>query len=220
MVYMAKYPIFLELANQRAVLIGGGTVAARKAQALITAGARLIVIAEETDPVLEAICRRANAKIIRGRYSKEYLAGALLAIAATNNPELNRQIHKDCQQLQVLCNVADAPQHCDFFIPAVVNRGSLQIAISTEGWCPAYAGHLRKKLGKIFTPQHGEFLDELMKLRKQVITELDDPAQRKALLGQLVDDASFNYFIEHSVEQWRQYAGEVIREHKSKAATG
>jgi len=217
---MAKYPIFLELVNQRVVLIGGGIVAARKAQTLLDAGARLIVIAEEIDPVLEAICRRANIKIIRGRYSKEYLAGALLAIAATNSPEVNRQIHKDCQQLQVLCNVVDAPEYCDFFIPAVVNRGSLQIAISTEGWCPAYSGHLRKTLGKIFTAQHGEFLDELMKLRKQVITELSDPAQRKALLGQLVDDASFDYFIEHSVEQWQKYAGKIIREYKSKVVAG
>jgi siroheme synthase-like protein len=217
---MAKYPIFLELAGRRVVLIGGGTVAVRKTQALLAAGARLIVIAEQTDPVLEAICRRTNTKLVRGRYSKEYLAGALLAVAATNNKEVNRQIHKDCQQLEVLCNVVDEPHLCDFFIPAVVNRGGLQIGISTEGQCPAYAGHLRKKLEKIFTSQHGEFLDELMKLRKQVITELPDPAQRKAVLGRLVDDASFDFFIEHGTEKWQEHARKVIHEHQSKAVSG
>jgi len=217
---MSKYPIFLELADQRVILIGGGTIAVRKAQSLLAAGARLIIVAKEIDPVLEAICRRTNTKLIKGRYSKDYLAGALLAIAATDNRELNRQIHKDCQQLQVLCNIIDDPQHCDFFIPAVVNRGGLQIAISTEGHCPAYAGHLRRKLEETFTAQHGEFLSELMKLRKQVITELADPAERKAILGQLVDDVSFDYFVEHGPDRWQEYAKEVIREYQSRAVSG
>ena len=93
---MAKYPIFLELAGQRVVLIGGGSVAVRKAQALHAAGARLIVITKEIDPILEAICQRTNAELIRGKYSKEYLANSTLVIAATNNRELNHQIHKDC----------------------------------------------------------------------------------------------------------------------------
>jgi siroheme synthase-like protein len=217
---MSKYPIFLELVGQRVVLIGGGTVAARKAQPLLAAGARLIVVAEKIDPVLEAICRRTNTKLIKGKYSKEYLTGALLAIAATNNRELNRQIHRDCQQLQVLCNVVDEPQLCDFFIPAVVNRDSLQITISTEGQCPAYAGHLRKKLEKTFTAQHGEFLGGLMKLRKQVITELADPAERKAVLGRLVDDSSFDYFIEHGPDRWQEYAKKLIHEHQTKSISG
>ena len=217
---MAKYPILLELAGRRVVLIGGGAVAARKAQPLFAAGARLIVIAEEIDPVLEAICRRTNAKIIRGKYRKEYLAGALIAIAATNNNELNRQIHKDCQQLEVLCNVVDDPECCDFFIPAVVSRGSIQIAVSTNGQCPAYAGHLRKKLERTLTAQHGEFLSELTELRKQAISELDNPAERKAVLGQFVDDSSFDYFVEHGPERWREYARKVISEHQSKTIPG
>ncbi len=217
---MAKYPIFLELAGQRVVLIGGGSVAARKAQSLLAAGVRLIIVAEKINPVLEAICRWTNTKLIRGKYIKEYLTGALLAIAATNNRELNHQIHKDCQQLQVLCNVVDDPEHCDFFIPAVVNRGKLQIAISTEGQCPAYAGHLRKKLEKTFTTQHGGFLNELMKLRKQVITELTDPAERKTVLGRLVEDASFDYFTEHGPDRWQEYALKLIQKHQSKTVSG
>jgi precorrin-2 dehydrogenase/sirohydrochlorin ferrochelatase len=216
---MAKYPIFLELADQRVVLIGGGSVVARKAQTLLTAGARLIIVAEEINPILESACRQTNAELVRGKYSKEYLAGAILAIAATNNRELNHQIHKDCQQLQILCNVADDPEHCDFFIPAVVSQGGLQIAISTEGQCPAYAGHLRKKLEEIFTTRHGEFLGELTKLRKQVIDELADQSERKAVLGRLVDDASFDYFVENGADLWQEYTKKIIREHRSKTVS-
>ena len=192
------------------VVIGGGAVAVRKVQALLSASARVVVIAERIDEMMTALCRGTNAELIRSKYSKSYLAGALLAIAATNNHQLNKQIYKDCQELEVLCNVVDVPELCDFFVPAVVKRGNLQIAIGTEGQCPAYAGHTRKKLETIFTEHHGEFLDELEKLRKNIIQNVSDPADRKAVLGQLADDESFEYFVEKGPARWNSFAEELI----------
>ena len=207
---MAKYPIFLELSGRRAVVIGGGAVAVRKAQALLAAGARLVVVAERIDNMLTVLCRNKKAELIKSKYSKDYLAEAVLAIAATNNHQLNRRIYKDCQELEVLCNVVDEPELCDFFVPAVVKRGDLQIAIGTEGHCPAYAGHIRKKLEKIFTEEHGQFLAELQTLRKRIIKDVAEPADRKALLGELADDKSFEYFMENGPAQWRIFADELI----------
>jgi precorrin-2 dehydrogenase/sirohydrochlorin ferrochelatase len=207
---MAKYPIFLELAGRRAVLIGGGAVAVRKAQALLAAGSRLVVVAEHVDDMLTALCTRSDAKLIRSKYSKNYLTGAVIAIAATNNQQLNRRIYKDCQELEILCNVVDQPELCDFFVPAVVKRGDLQIAIGTEGYCPAYAGHLRKKLEQTFTNKHGEFLADLETLRKRIIKDVPNPADRKALLGKLVDDKSFEYFIKNGPAKWQAYAEKLI----------
>lgn len=207
---MAKYPIFLELSGRRVVVIGGGAVAVRKAQALLAADARLVVVAERIDNLLTALCRGKNAELIRSRYSKDYLAGAVLAVAATNNHQLNKQIYKDCQELEVLCNVVDEPELCDFFVPAIVKRGDLQIAVGTEGQCPAYAGHVRKKLEKIFTEEHGQFLAELETLRKRIIKDVSDPAERKTVLGQLADDKSFEYFVENGPSQWRDYAQGLI----------
>ena len=207
---MAKYPIFLEMCGRRAVVIGGGGVAVRKAQALLSGGARLVVVAKETDDALTALCQGSNAELIRSKYSKDYLAGAVLAIAATNDARLNRQIYKDCQELEILCNVVDAPELCDFLVPAVVKRGDLQIAIGTEGHCPAYAGHLRKRLEQSFTDKHGEFLAELETLRKRIIQDVPDAANRKSLLGQLVDDKSFEYFIENGRDEWHRYADKLI----------
>lgn len=209
---MAKYPIFLELAGRRAVVIGGGAVAVRKAQALLAAGARLVVVAERVDDMLTALCARHDAKLIRSKYSKNYLAGAVLVIAATNNRQVNMQIYKDCQELEILCNVVDDPELCDFFVPAVVRRGDLQIAISTEGYYPAYAGHLRKKLEGAISEKHGDFLAELEALRKRIIKDVPDQADRKALLGQLVDDKSFEYFVENGSSQWHAYADRLISE--------
>ena len=207
---MAKYPIFLELSGRRAVVIGAGAVALRKAQSLLAAGARLVVVAEHIDDMFPALCKDTNAKLIKSKYSKDYLVGAVLVIAATANQQLNRRIYKDCQELEILCNVVDEPELCDFFVPAVVKRGELQIAIGTEGHSPAYAGHLRKKLEQTFTDKHGEFLAELKILRKRIIKEVPDPTCRKALLGQLVDDKSFEYFIQNGPAKWRSFADGLI----------
>ncbi len=207
---MAKYPIFLELTGRRAVVIGGGAVAVRKAQSLLAAGARLVVVAEHADDVLTALCQGTKAELIRSRYSKNYLIGAVLAIAATNSRQLNKQIYKDCQELEILCNVVDEPQLCDFFVPAVVKRGDLQIAIGTEGRFPAFAGYIRKKLERIFTDKHGEFLAELQALRKRIIKDVPDTADRKVLLGQLADDKSFECFTQNGPIQWRSFADRLI----------
>jgi precorrin-2 dehydrogenase/sirohydrochlorin ferrochelatase len=207
---MAKYPIFLELSGRRVVVVGGGAVAVRKAQMLLAAGARLVIVAEQIEDKLTSLWKGTNPELIKSKYSKNYIAEAVLVIAATNNSKLNNRIYKDCQELEILCNVVDAPEHCDFFVPAVVKRGDLQIAIGTEGHCPAYAGHLRKKLEQSFTDKHGEFLAELETLRKRIIKEVPDSADRKALLGQLVDDKSFEYFIQKGPIQWQEFANKLI----------
>ena len=207
---MAKYPIFLELGSRRVVVIGGGTVAVRKVQTLLQAGARVVVIAKHIDEMMTTLCRGTDVELIKSKYSRNYLNGALLAIAATNDNDLNKQIYKDCQELEVLCNVVDVPEFCDFFVPAVVKRGKLQIAIGTEGQCPAFAGHTRKKLEAIFTEKHGEFLAELDKLRKQIIQNVSDPADRKTVLGQLADDESFEYFAENGPAKWQTFAENMV----------
>jgi precorrin-2 dehydrogenase/sirohydrochlorin ferrochelatase len=191
----------------------------RKAQPLLAAGARLVVVAEHVDDILTALCAHSEAELVKSRYSKNYLAGAVLAIAATDNRKLNKQIYKDCQELEILCNVVDQPELCDFFVPAVVKRGDLQIAIGTEGYCPAYAGHLRKKLERTFSENHGEFLAELETLRKRLIKDISNPADRKILLGKLVDDKSFKYFVENGTDRWRTFVDRLIsRQHKGQQA--
>lgn len=213
---MAKYPIFLELGGRRVVVVGGGTVAMRKAKVLLDAGARLVVVTEQASDALTALCTQRGAELIRSRYSKQYIAEAVLVIAATNDAKVNKQVYQDCQALEILCNVVDDPEHCDFFVPAVVKRGDLQIAIGTEGYCPAYAGHLRQKLETIFTEEHGRFLAELERARREIIDGAA-PIDRKSLLGELVDDESFEYFRTNGPVAWRERAEAIIRSRAKKA---
>jgi len=217
MATMAKYPIFLELGGRRVVVVGGGAVAVRKARTLLDAGARLIVVAEVPSDVLTALCAQHGAELIRSRYAKQYIAGAVLVVAATNDAKVNEQIYRDCQALEVLCNVVDDPEHCDFFVPAVVKRGDLQIAIGTEGNCPAYAGHIRQKLETLFTEEHARFLAELERMRREIIDAVPASIDRKSLLGELVDDESFEYFRTNGPDAWRERVETIVRTREKKA---
>ena len=212
---MAKYPIFLELGGRRTVVVGGGAVAVRKAGALLDAGARMVVVAHKPSDAITELCTKHGAELIRSRYSKQYITGAVLVIAATNDPQVNEQVYRDCQSLEILCNVVDEPPFCDFFVPAVVKRGDLQIAIGTEGYSPAYAGHLRKKLEAMFTEEHGQFLSELDSIRREIVEKVA-ASDRKALLGKLVDDESFEFFRTNGATAWRQRAQDLVRSETTK----
>jgi precorrin-2 dehydrogenase/sirohydrochlorin ferrochelatase len=207
---MAKYPIFLELGGRRVVLVGGGAVAFRKAESLLEAGARLVVVDHKPGDAMTDLCTRHSAELIRDRYSKQYVAEAVLVIAATDDRKVNERVCRDCHELEILCNVVDEPELCDFFVPAVVKRGDLQIAIGTEGYCPAYSGHLRKKLEGIFTEEHGRFLAELERARQEIIEQIPTAADRKTLLGRLVDDESFEYFRTNGPTAWRERARALV----------
>jgi precorrin-2 dehydrogenase/sirohydrochlorin ferrochelatase len=211
---MTKFPIFLNLTGKRAVVIGAGAVAARKVISLLEAGARVTVVAEHIDDAIKTKCNQPNAEIIEAKYSKDYLVGATLAFAATNDAKTNEQIYKDCQQLEVLCNTVDNPTLCDFFTPAVVKRDDLQIAISTNGNFPAYAGHLRQKLEEIITSEHGRFVMELEKIREKVLADISDENKKKTVLGTLAGDEAFEIFRKKGPDALRIWAEKIIAETK------
>lgn len=211
-----KYPIFLNLKSKRVVVIGAGSVGTRKVMSLLDCGARIVVVADKIDEVLKTQCLQKNVEFVETKYSKEYLTGAAIAFAATNKKEVNEQIYKDCQELEILCNVPDCPDMCDFFVPAVLKRGDLQIAVCTEGYSPAFAGHIKKKLEDIFTEKHGQFLAELEKIRKRIIEQVSDCETRKVLFGELAGDASFEYFVEKGPQEWQKNTLEKIKSHLAK----
>ncbi|AQT68509.1 Siroheme synthase [Anaerohalosphaera lusitana] len=207
---MPTYPIYLNLCNKKALVVGAGQVAARKAQALSRAGASILVVAREYSAEFNDICKHIQLERIEGDYSPEYLDDATLAIAATDDSELNTRIYNDCRARNVLCNVVDVPHLCDFYVPAVINHGDLTISIGTSGKCPAYAGRLRRKLESIITPDHGAFLEVLESARQKVITSDLTAQQRKKLLHHLAADTSFTLFRQQGADAWLKWADQQI----------
>ena len=209
---MAKYPIYIEMSGRRIVVIGAGAVASRKVKVLYEAGADILVVAKQITPEFTERCLGFDINVTEGEYSKAHLADAMIAIAATNDTQLNEQIYADCKELNVLCNVVDVPYLCDFYVPAIVQRGPLQIAIGTDGKSPAYSSKLRKQLESVFTETHGQFVLEMGVMRQQIIEDIANPKIRKQLFAQLVSDHSFEIFTNDGPQGWRIYAKNLIEE--------
>lgn len=182
---MTGYPITLvHLHDARCVIVGGGMVAARKVSGLRAAGARIVVISPTLCEPLEGLAARGEVEAIRRAYRTGDLEGALLVIAATDDPTVNRRVWEEAQVRGVLINVVDDPDRCTFFLPAVVRRGPLTLAVSTDGRCPALARHLRQRLEREFGPAYGPFVEWLGELRKRAVSALP-PADRKAFWARL-----------------------------------
>ena len=110
-----------------------------------------------------------------------------LVIGATDDERLNRQISKDAEQAQILCNIADRPEVCNFILPSIVRRGDLVITISTSGKSPALAKHLRQKLETQFGPEYADFLLLMGAIRRRLLSQTHEPETHKTLFNQLVD---------------------------------
>jgi siroheme synthase-like protein len=139
------YPLFLDVSGRRAVVVGGGKVAYRKAVALLEAGACATVIAPEFDERLRAL----SVERIEREYREGDLEGAHLAFAATNQRAVNAWVAHEGKARGIPVNVADAPAECDFIVPACIRRGGIQVAISTSATNPSLAARIRKRIEKL-----------------------------------------------------------------------
>ena len=207
---MAKYPIFLDIEKQRAVVVGGGQVAYQKTRGLLEADARVVVVTRQIVPELAGLCQAHGSEVVLSDYAREHLGRARVVIACTDDRSINETVYRDCQQAGILCNVVDTPDLCDFYLPAVVRRHPLRIAIGTEGSSPAFAKKVRMQLEKQFTEEHSAFLRTLRSLRPEVLSAIGDLGRREALLTEFADDESFEYFVEHGAAAWQARCRERI----------
>jgi siroheme synthase-like protein len=142
---MPHYPVFLDLKDRPVLVIGAGTVALRKTKGLLEAGARVTVVAPEALPEFDDL----PVRLLRRRFRASDLAGAALVFAATDDRAVNHRIGIAAKSRGVFANVADSAAECGFIVPARVNRGDVQIAISTGGTNPRVSAELRRKLDAV-----------------------------------------------------------------------
>lgn len=167
---MNCFPIMLRLEGRACVVVGAGRIAAAKAAGLLRHGAEVVVVAPNAVRWIREKARAGKLVWRRRTFSSRDLRGAFLVVAATDSVASNHAAFCACQARGVLCNVVDDPEHCDFFYPAVVRRGPLQIAVSTNGNSPALAARLRKELERQFGPEWGAFVEHIGKLRQQLLS--------------------------------------------------
>ncbi len=185
------YPIFLKVAGKACLVVGGGNVAARKVAALVEAGARVTVVAPELGEILaeQAAAERPSWSWRARPFRDDDVAGCVVVVAATGDRTVNDSAATAARRAGVLVNVVDDPERCDFFVPAVVARGPLQIAVGTGGLAPGLAARLRERLEGEFPAAWGPGVSAVGAARRAVqsVDGLDEHARRQALhdLGSL-----------------------------------
>ena len=191
----AFFPMMVNLRGKKCVVVGGGRIAADKIAGLLRHGARIVVVSPLAKRRIQTQAQAGKLAWKRRAFAANDVAGAFLVVAAANSPGMNEAVFRACNVRGVLCNAVDDPEHCDFFYPAVVRRGPLQIAISTNGLSPALAGRLRRQLEREFGPEWGAWVQDLGKRRREILGEEIPPQRRRKLLLEMVSPQEFRAFL-------------------------
>ncbi|MDE2407037.1 MAG: uroporphyrinogen-III C-methyltransferase [Xanthomonadaceae bacterium] len=182
----ALFPLFLDLRDRRVLVVGGGSVAARKVPALLDAGAEVVVGAPALGEALATLAQQGRIRHRAGAFAPEWLDAAWLVIAATNDAAVNRRIADAAQARRIFINVVDDAELASAQLPARVQRGPLQVAISSGGASPMLARHLREQLETRFDASLGALAQLLAELRMRIRSRLTDLGQRRAFFERVL----------------------------------
>lgn len=186
------FPIFLKLESRPCLVVGAGTVAEGKIQGLLAERASVKVVAPEATSQVRLWASAGLIEWYQREFESADLEGKFLVIVATSSRDVNTRVFTEAHAQGILCNAVDDPPNCDFYYPAVVRRGDLQIAISTGGHSPALAQRIRQELEQQFGPEYESWLVELGKQREELAASDLDPEVRKRILHELASRASFD----------------------------
>ncbi|MBI4777325.1 bifunctional precorrin-2 dehydrogenase/sirohydrochlorin ferrochelatase [Candidatus Desantisbacteria bacterium] len=184
---MRYYPICLDVKNRRCVIVGGGEVSARKITFLLNCEANIVVISPQINEEINVFACEKRIEWIERGYQAGDLKGAFFVIAATDDPDLNKQISQEARDTGILVNVADSEEDSTFILPAVLSRGSLSIAVSTEGKSPALAKKIRNDISGMFGKEYIRFVDLLGSLRQTVKATFDNQSKRSIIWNKLLN---------------------------------
>ena len=191
----ALFPMFVKLQGKPVLVVGAGSVAEAKLRALLETGARIRVVAQQASDTVREWARSQLLALEERTFVPVDLEGVFLAVIATSRRELNELAYAEAQRRGVLCNVVDVPEQCDFYYPAIVRRGDLQIAISTSGQSPALASQLRQQLEKQFGPGYAAWLAELGATRRDILNSNLSREQKRELLMSLAGRPAFEAML-------------------------
>jgi siroheme synthase-like protein len=202
---MSLLPIFVKLRDRLVVIVGGGAIAQGKIEGLLAAEARVRVVAPEVTPAIAQWISQGKVEWQAKTFAPSDLDGAFLVIAATSAPGVNEAVFNEADVRGILCNAVDDIEHCHFYYGSVVQRGDLQIAISTNGKSPALAQRLRGLLEKQFGPEYELWLEWLGAARELLRAGDNSADSKKVLLHHLASEPMFERFLQ---EARRQRAGQ------------
>lgn len=188
-------PLFHRVSDQHALIVGAGPIAARKAQLLLEAGAKVTLVAPEISRAVQGIKEQHEeaVTVITAAYAPEHLSGHQLVVAATNQREVNEQIAQDARALHLPVNVVNDPELGTFIFPAVIDRSPVVAAVSSSGAAPVLTRLLRGKLESLIPASYGTLAELVGRYRQAVKDRLPEAARRRfwehVLSGVIADRA-------------------------------
>lgn len=207
---MAYFPIFIEIEKKKCLVVGGGKVALRKVETLLRYDAQVHVVSREICEEIRTLLPPEN--IYEGELLllpedtnegellpecscgpewplSDHFTGAALVVAATGSREVNHRVAQFCRERRIPVNVADAPEECTFFFPAVVKKGDISIGVNTGGKSPAVSSQVRRDIEKAIPDYYEAIADQLGALREYVKSHVEREPDRRKILKQAAASA-------------------------------
>jgi precorrin-2 dehydrogenase/sirohydrochlorin ferrochelatase len=185
------FPMFVKLDGRHVLVVGAGQVGEPKIRGLLPTGAKIRVVAHKASEAVREWARVGQIVLEERDFVLSDLDNAFLVVVATSSRDLNEFVFGEAQSRRILCNVVDVPEQCDFYYSAVVQRGDLQIAISTSGQSPSLAQKIRQQLERQFGPGYAQWVAELGETRRKVLASNLDPERKRDLLQSLASIEAF-----------------------------
>ena len=179
---MSLYPIFLRLEGHKVLIVGGGSIAEQKIEAVLRSATDVTVVSPQITPRIRLWAHQRRIKYQAVEFRAGMTQGYFLVISCTDSEETNRAVYQEARENGALANAVDDPSYCDFYAPAVVSRGEFQIAISTGGNSPALSQHVRRQLEEDFGPEYESWTAWLGRMREMMRQVLPRTERRKELL--------------------------------------
>jgi len=180
----------LDVRGKLAVVVGGGPVGLRKARSLLSAGAKVRLVASRF-----ARPRPAGATVLRRPYRPADVRGAMLVFACTDDRALNARVAADARRAGALVNAADQPSDCDFFVPATLTAGDVVVAVGTGGAAPRLAKDLKRRLAKALPAGAGRFAAALARLRGEMKAAASDANLRRKVMKRLAGKEGYEAML-------------------------
>lgn len=200
------FPMFVKLEGRRCLVVGAGNIGEPKIRSLLDTGAEIHVVALEANESVRELAKSRKIRLSLRAFVPADLDRVFLVIVATSSKALNNTIYLDARRRGILCNVVDDPPNCDFFYPALVRRGALQIAISTSGQSPSLAQKLRRQLERQFGPAYAQWLEKLGETRRLVLASNLHPDRKQHLLHSLASREAFEAALSQQSQEMQHAA--------------
>ena len=181
------FPVNLNLRGRKCLVVGGGRVAGRKVKSLLQCGADILVVSPELTEELGKLVAEGAINFVNRHYIAEDMDDCFIVISAADDSKVNSRVADDCFARNIPINVVDDPARCSFTVPSVLRRGSLCIAVSTDGKSPLLSKKIREDLEELFEPEYAEFLELMGEIRSRVIRDVPDKETRRRIFECLIN---------------------------------